>query len=202
MNSAESAHKEFLQLPRKITKELKEWMKAPTSEECLDQVMSTLNEYKRLGGQVTNLRCTDPHESPVLHLVMRSGLKFEQCKVLLARLDPEDLSVHLVDKNEDTLLHVAVLESDLELARWLIENGADFHQGNKAGWLPLTLASLYKSVAIESYLMGVQQVMWERAELEQMMIQEAPRPLKNTSHHSKEGDAPEVDMVKKNKSRI
>ena len=45
--------------------------------------------------------------------------------------------------NDNTALHVAAAEGRTEIAKMLIEKGADVHSTNKSGWTPLHGAALF-----------------------------------------------------------
>ena len=80
------------------------------------------------------LLAKDEDGETLLHVAARSG-----CKELVERLD---LDVDVQNKDGNTALHISAIYNHAEIARILLEKGADPFKRNKHGTTPLTYMAL------------------------------------------------------------
>jgi uncharacterized protein len=64
----------------------------------------------------------------------------------------KDINIEAKDKDKRTLLHYAVIENKIDLAKLLLENGADSNVNDKNQWKPLHFAAQNNNVEIAQVL--------------------------------------------------
>ncbi|KAJ1507913.1 hypothetical protein HMI55_000592, partial [Coelomomyces lativittatus] len=68
--------------------------------------------------------------------------------------NPEGSIIHIRDEDQRTPLHWACSGSQLAVAEWLIQNGADVHSLDDDEWSPLCISASVGNLALVSLLLG------------------------------------------------
>jgi ankyrin repeat protein len=97
-----------------------------------------------------------------LHQVAQGTYDSQECGIAVAQLLLERVvDVHSKDKDHDTALHLAAFSGKLEIAKLLIDHGANMTAENEHGEIPLHLVSRGQYVTQENGV-GIVQLFLER----------------------------------------
>ena len=68
-------------------------------------------------------------------------------------VEEQGIGTESIDRNGETLLHIASYKGHLDVARYLLERGAKRNTANKGGWTPLHFAAFYGHLEIAMLLL-------------------------------------------------